>query len=162
MRGLKMASIAIQGLGDHPAPLLLLLENEQPDISYVITSEYSYDHVDEEGGFDEPSSEVVKKAGEENDTEIVFKKCDIFDPEDIGKVMGEILGEVGGDDKVTINYTAGSATIKLILGAAAVALSRILENLKIIYAIRYPDGEEEYRDQTEKLQTLFGNLTRIM
>lgn len=76
--------------------------------------------------------------------------------------MGEILGEVGGDDKVTINYTAGSATIKLILGAAAVALSRILENLKIIYAIRYPDGEEEYRDQTEKLQTLFSNLTRIM
>lgn len=44
-----MASIAIQGLGDHPAPLLLLLKNEQSDISYVITSEYSYDHVDEEG-----------------------------------------------------------------------------------------------------------------
>lgn len=45
-----MTSIVIQGLGEHPAPLLLVLEKEEPDVSYVITTEYSFDHVDEEGG----------------------------------------------------------------------------------------------------------------
>lgn len=157
-----MASIAIQGLGEHPAPLLLLLEREKPDISYVITSEYSFDRVDEEGGFEKPSGEVIEEKAEEVGTEVVFKKCDVFEPGEIGEAIGEILSEVGPEDRVTINYTAGSATIKLILGASAVALSKILENLKIVYAIKYPDGEEKYLDQTEELKGLFDSLTRII
>lgn len=56
-----MTNIAIQGLGEHPAPVLFLLEKEQPDISYIITSEYSYKHTDKEGGYDKPNNELVKE-----------------------------------------------------------------------------------------------------
>lgn len=105
---------------------------------------------------------MIEERGEEVGTEVVFKKCDTFDPGEVGEVIGEILSELDADDRVIINYTAGPATIKLILGASAVAMSKILEDLKIVYAIKYPEGEEKYLDQTEELRGLFNSLTRIV
>lgn len=157
-----MAKVAIQGVGDHPAPVILLLEKEELDLSYVITSVYSYNHVDEEGGFDKSNGEVIKEVAEETGTEVEFMRCDTFDPEEIGKQIGIILEELDPDDEVLINYTAGSATIKLILGATAVAISRFMENLRLVYAIRYPDGREKYLDQTDSLGKIFTQLNQAL
>ncbi|KXB04897.1 hypothetical protein AKJ35_00640 [candidate division MSBL1 archaeon SCGC-AAA833F18] len=157
-----MAKIAIQGIGEHPAPVIFVIEKEEPDVSYVLTSDYSYDHVDGEGGFDKSSGEAIADAAEKIGTEVKFMKCDTFDPEEIGEKIGEILGGLDPDDEVIINYTAGSATIKIILGATAVAISRFMENLRIVYAIKYPDGTEKYLDQTEALGKLFTQLNQAV
>lgn len=37
--------IAIQGLGEVPNPVKLVLEEEKPDKSYVIASDYQLDYV---------------------------------------------------------------------------------------------------------------------
>lgn len=70
------------------------------------------------------------------------------------------MNELKVNDEVIVNYTAGPATVRLVLGATGVAISKILNSVKIIYAIRYTDGTEKYFDQTEELRDLFNTLTR--
>lgn len=151
--------VAIQGLSEHPIPLVMLLEREKPEVTHIICSEYELKQVDERGGYKKPNKEIIDEAAGKSKTKVVYHKCDVFDPSSIGAAIGEIIDDIKPDDELIINYTGGAAGVKLILGAAAVVLSRFMD-LRIIYAIKYPDVEK-YLDQTEPLKKIFHQLYEV-
>jgi hypothetical protein len=151
--------VAIQGLSEHPVPIVMLLEKEKPEATHIICSEYELKQVDERGGYKKSNREVIDEAAKKTKTKVTYHKCDVFDPSSIGEAISEIIREVKPNDELIINYTGGAAGVKLILGAAAVVLSRFMR-LRIIYAIKYPDLEK-YIDQTEPLKKIFRQLYEV-
>ncbi|MEM2192260.1 MAG: hypothetical protein QXG38_01435 [Candidatus Hadarchaeales archaeon] len=59
-----------------------------------------------------------------------------------------------------INYTGGSAVVRLLLGTAGI-ISSTLMKAKVVYAIRYPSGIEKTEDHTEALRDIFRRLSII-
>jgi hypothetical protein len=150
--------IAIQGLGEVPTTVLYVLEQEKPEVSHVICSDYQFNLVSREAGYDKPNGEVIKETGEKLGTKIIFHMCDVFDPAAVGDELGRILDEVDPkNDELIINYTGGSAVVKLLLGTVGVVLSSVIK-AKVLYAIRYPGGIELSKDHTDILRDLFRRL----
>jgi hypothetical protein len=90
----------------------------------------------------------------------VFKKCDTFDPRAVGVAIGEVLKNIEKDDQVIVNYTGGTAVVRLILGAVGVALTMFMKT-KIIYSIDYPGGIKVAADHTEALKDIFRELRSL-
>jgi hypothetical protein len=149
--------VLIQGLGEVPATIQFALEKEKPDITYVICSEYQLKATATSAGYTEPNEVVIKKAAEKVGAKVVFQLCDNFDPKSISNAIGEVIKKVTPQDEIVINYTGGAAGVKLLLGATAVILSKILP-IRIIYALKYHDGIELFKDQTEELREIFKQL----
>jgi hypothetical protein len=149
--------ILIQGLGEVPATIEFALEKERPDVTYIICSDYQKKNVATAGGYTEPSDMVIEKKAAETNTKVIWQLCDIFDVRSVGEAIGKVFKEIKPEDEVIINYTGGAASVKLLLGASAVVLSRIMP-IRIIYALRYKGGVEVYKDQTEELKQIFKQL----
>jgi hypothetical protein len=146
--------VVVQGLGEVPATIEFTLEKEKPEVTYIISSEYLMKKTASSAGYTEPNESVVKKAAEKTGTKVIFKMCDIFDPASVCATIAEVIRELKLTDEVVINYTGGAANVKLFLAAIAVSLAKIL-NVKIVYALRYPDGTEIYKDNTEEFKKIF-------
>lgn len=149
--------ILIQSLGEVPATIELALEKEKPDITYVISSDYQLKEVASKHGYKKSNEEVIKNAAKKAGTKVVFQICDTLEPKSISEAIGKVIKQIKPDDDVTINYTGGTAGVKLLLGATAVVLSKILP-LRIIYSVRYKGGIEIFKDQTEELRNIFKQL----
>jgi hypothetical protein len=149
--------ILIQGLGEVPATIEFALEKERPDLTYIVCSEYQRKNVASAGGYTEPNETVIERKARETNTRVVWQLCDIFDVRSVGDAIAQILKQLKPEDEVIINYTGGAASVKLLLGASAVVLSKFMP-VRIIYALRYKDGTEIYRDQTEDLKQIFRQL----
>jgi len=149
--------VLIQSLGEVPATIELALEKEKPDITYIICSDYQMKDVASAAGYKKPNEEVIKKAAEKTGTKVVFQICDTLEPRSISEAIGKVVKQIKPDDDVAINYTGGTAGVKLLLGATAVVLSRILP-IRIIYSVRYKGGIEVFKDQTEELRDIFKQL----
>jgi len=149
--------VLIQGLGEVPATIEFALEKEKPDATYIICSDYQKKNVASAGGYTEPSGVVVEKKAKETNTKVIWQICDIFDVRSVGEAVANVFKEIKPEDEVIINYTGGAASVKLLLGASAVVLSRIMP-IRIIYALRYKGGTEVYKDQTEELKQIFKQL----
>ena len=149
--------VLIQSLGEVPATIELALEKEKPDITYIISSDYQLKEVASHHGYKKSNEEVIKKAAEKTHTKVVFQICDTLEPKSISEAIGKVIKQIKQDDDVTINYTGGTAGVKLLLGATAVVLSKILP-LRIIYSVRYKGGIEIFKDQTEELRDIFKHL----
>jgi len=108
-------------------------------------------------GYTAKNEDVVTKAAKKTNSKVVFQKCNVFEPKSIGAAIGEIIRSIKPNDEVVINYTGGAASVKLLLGASAVVLSRFLP-IRIIYALRYKGGLEKYVDQTKELVEIFRSL----
>jgi len=152
--------VLIQGLGEIPATVVYALEKEKPDITYILCSKYQMEFVASPFGYTEKNEDIVKKAAEKTNTKVVFQKCNTLEPKSVGEAIGEIIKHVKPDDDVVINYTGGAASVKLLLGASAVILSKFLP-IRIIYALRYKDGLEKYVDQTNELKEIFKQLYKF-
>jgi hypothetical protein len=152
--GLK---VLIQGLGEVPATVEFALEKERPDVTYILCNEYIMNHVPSSGGYTEPSKVVVERVARRTNTELRWQLCDIFDVKSVGEAIANVFREIKPTDEVIINYTGGAASVKLLLGASAVVLSRIMP-VRIIYSLRYKDGTEIFKDQTEELKAIFKRL----
>ncbi len=148
--------IAIQGLGEIPTTVKLLLEKEKPDISHIICSDYHLKYVaSRRANYREPNKRVIEAAAKKVKSKVVFHKCNAFSPKSVAKVIREILREIDPDkDKVIINYTGGTAVVRLFLGATAVVLSALMKT-KIVYAIEYPKGIKITTDHTKALRENF-------
>ena len=149
--------VLIQSLGEVPATIELALEKEKPDLTYIICSDYQMKNVASSAGYKRSNEEVIKKAAEKTGTKVVFQICDTLEPKSISKAIGDVIKQIKPDDQVTINYTGGSAGVKLLLGATAVVLSRILP-IRIIYSVRYRKGIEVFKVQTDELREIFKQL----
>jgi hypothetical protein len=149
--------VLIQSLGEVPATIELALEKEKPDITYIISSDYQLKEVASKHGYKKSNEVVIKKAAEKTRTKVVFQICDTLEPKSISEAIGKVIKQIKPDDDVTINYTGGTAGVKLLLGATAVVLSKILP-LRIIYAVRYKGGIEIFKDQTDELRDIFKHL----
>ena len=149
--------VLIQGLGEIPSTLEFALEKEKPDVTYIVCSEYQKKIVASAGGYTEPNGVVVEKAAKKTDTKVVWQLCDIFDLKAVGAAIGEVIKVVKPTDEIVINYTGGAASVKMLLGASAVVLSRFLP-IRIVYALRYKNGTEIFKDQTEELKAIFKQL----
>ncbi|MEW5995632.1 MAG: hypothetical protein AB1476_04560 [Candidatus Hadarchaeota archaeon] len=149
--------VLIQGLGEVPATIEFALETEKPDVTHIICSEYQMKNISSGGGYTEPSQVVVENAAKKSNTKIVWETCDIFDVRSVGDAVARVFGQIKTGDEVIINYTGGAASVKLLLGASAVVLSRIMP-IRIIYALRYKGGTEVFKDQTEDLKAIFKQL----
>jgi hypothetical protein len=149
--------VLIQSLGEVPATIELALEKEKPDITYIISSDYQLKEVASQHGYKKCNEEVIKKAAEKTGTKVVFQICDTLEPKSISEAIGKVIKQIKPDDDVTINYTGGTAGVKLLLGATAVVLSKILP-LRIIYSVRYKGGIEIFKDQTDELRDIFKQL----
>lgn len=149
--------VLIQSLGEVPATIELALEKEKPDITYIICSDYQLKNVASAAGYKKSNEVVIKKAAERTGAKVVFQVCDTLEPKSISKAIGEVIEQIKPDDDVAINYTGGTAGVKLLLGATAVVLSRILP-IRIIYSVRYKGGIEVFKDQTEELREIFKKL----
>jgi CRISPR/Cas system-associated protein Csx1 len=144
-----MAKIAIQGLGEDPTTVKVVLERENPDLTYILCSDFLLENVAKDAGYDEPNEAVVKKIAEKTGAKVVLKKCNVFDPKSVAEAMGEIIREVKPDDEVSINYSEGTATVKLVLGATAVVLLKSMK-IRILYA-----DAAGIIDHTDSLKGLF-------
>lgn len=149
--------ILIQGLGEVPIPVELALKKEKPDVTYILCSKYQMKNVAKSAGYKKPSSAVIEGTAKKTGTKVVFQLCDIFSPQSVSDAIGQVIKQVKPNDEVVINYTGGAASVKLLLGATAVVLSRFLP-IRIIYTLRLDDGREVVRDQTEELQEIFKQL----
>jgi len=149
--------VLIQSLGEVPATIELALEKEKPDITYIICSDYQMKNVASSAGYKKSNEEVIKNAAEKTGTKVIFQICDTLEPKSISKAIGDVIKQIKPEDQVTINYTGGSAGVKLLLGATAVVLSRILP-IRIIYSVRYRKGIEVFKVQTDELREIFKQL----
>lgn len=143
--------VLIQGLGEAPATIELALKKEKPDVTYILCSDYQLAYIYK--GYSKPNREVVQEAARKVGAKVVFKRCNVFDPESINKTIRDILGRIDPyEDAVVVNYTGGSAPVRLFLGVLGVELSRIAPKTKILYAIQYPKDLKMAADQTKTLQ----------
>jgi len=150
--------IAVQGLGTVPTTVIVVLEREKPDVSYVICSDYQLKHVAKDAGFKKSNEEVIKEKAEKLGCQVEFKVCDVFDPTAVGEVLGEILGGLDPKkDELVVNYTGGTAVVRLLLGTMGVVISNIMKG-RVVYAIKYPGGLDVSRDHTEALKSIFERL----
>ena len=149
--------VLIQSLGEVPATIELALEKEKPDVTYIICSDYQMKNVASSAGYKKSNEGVIKKTAEKTGTKVVFQVCDTLELKSISKAIGEVIKQIKPEDQVTINYTGGSAGVKLLLGATAVVLSRILP-IRIIYSVRYKKGIEVFKVQTDELREIFKQL----
>ncbi len=83
--------IAVQGLGEIPTTIKLVLEKEKPDVTYILCSDYQLGYIASHAGYTEPNETVIKAAAEEIGAKLIFKKCDVFDPKSICEAIGQIL-----------------------------------------------------------------------
>ncbi len=149
--------VLIQGLGEVPATIEFALEKEKPDVTYIICSDYQRKNIASAGGYTEPSEVVIERKAKETNTRVIWQLCDIFDLRSVGDAIAQVFKQIKPEDEVIINYTGGAASVKLLLGASAVVLSKIMP-IRIIYALRYKEGTEVYKDQTEDLKQIFKQL----
>lgn len=149
--------VLIQGLGEVPATIQFAIEKEKPDITYIICSEFQLKATATSAGYSESNETVIKKAAKKVGAKVIFQLCDNFEPKSISQAIGEVLKKITPQDEIVINYTGGAAGVKLLLGATAVILSRILP-IRLVYALKYHDGIELYKDQTEELKAIFKQL----
>lgn len=111
--------------------------------------------------FEEPNKEVVKAAAEAAGTELVIKKCDPFDLDEITDTIAGILEEISDEaDEVLVNYTGGSANLRVVLGFTGVTLTRLCPT-KIIYAVGYPSGPKTVTNNAEKLKDIYRKLNKL-
>lgn len=145
-----MTKIAIQGLGENPTAVNVVLKTVKPELTYILCSDFQLENIAKDAGYDEPNQAVIEKAAEKTNTKVVFKKCNVFDPKSVSEVMGEIMREIKPEDEVNINYSEGTATVKLVLGATAAVLLKFMQNVRILYA-----DAAALLDHTEALKCLF-------
>lgn len=144
--------VAIQGLGEVPKTIELVLRDEKPSRTYIIGSEYQFKYVASKAGYTKSNEEVVKEAAKKTGTEVVFCKCDVFDPKSVSETIRQILRKVDvKKDEILINYTGGSSVVRMLLGAIGVILAGFAR-VRLIYAIQYPKGVKVEADQTELLK----------
>ncbi|MEM2192259.1 MAG: hypothetical protein QXG38_01430 [Candidatus Hadarchaeales archaeon] len=79
--------IAIQGLGEVPVPIVLVMENEKPDISHIICSQYQLRHVATEAGYSKPNKEVIDEAPRRLGVNVQYHICDVFSPQEVVRVI---------------------------------------------------------------------------
>lgn len=144
--------VAIQGLGEVPKTIEIVLRAEKPSRTYIIGSEYQFNHVASNAGYTKPNMEVVKEVARKTGTEVVFCKCDAFDPRSVFECIKKALQQVDiKKDEIIVNYTGGSAVVRLMLGTIGIMLSRFA-HVRILYAIEYPEKVKVDSDQTEALK----------
>jgi len=145
-----MTKIAISGLDENPTAEKVVLEKVKPELAYILCSDYLLEYVAKDAGYTEPNQAVIEKTAKSTGTKVEFKKCNVFDPKSVGEMMGGILRELKPEDEVSINYSEGSATVKLVLGATAVGLSKYMPSIQILYA-----DAAALLDHTKALKELF-------
>lgn len=147
--------VAIQGLGEVPATIELVLEKEKPNITYILTSDFQTKYIASHAGYKKANEVVIKEAGERTGAKIVFKECDCFDPKSVAETITGVLQEIEIErDEIIINYTGGTAVVRLLLGATGFMLSGFA-NVRLVYAIRYPKGPNITSDQTDVMKEVF-------
>jgi len=150
--------IAIQGLGEIPTTVELVIEREMPDVSYIICSDYQLKYIAKRAGYGKPNEQVIKESVRKGKTKVVFEKCNVFDPASVWEAIANILKGIDPkNDEVIVNYTGGSAVVRLLLGTLGVMLLTMMKG-RILYAIRYPKGVELTTNHTEELKDIFRKL----
>lgn len=146
--------VAIQGLGEVPTTVLLVLEREKPNVAHVICSNYQYRYVAKDAGFELPNGKMIREAANKLGIKIVFHRCDAFDPSKVGEILGGIVDKLDPEkDELIINYTGGTAVVRLLLGTLGILISAVVKT-KLLYAIKYPDGVEILADHSQILREL--------
>lgn len=153
--------VLIQGLGEVPATIELALEEEKPDTTHIICSEYQASYVARKAGYKRSNKTVIEKAAKKANAKLVFHICDTFDPKSVSETFGEIVAEIGAGDNIVINYTGGTALVRLLLGAMGIYLSGAFP-AKVVYSVRYRKGIKKFADQTEELKGIFKQLQNFL
>jgi hypothetical protein len=154
--------VAIQGLGEVPATIELVLEREKPDVTYILTSDFQLKYIASHAGYKEANEAVITEAGKRTGTKVVFKECDCFDPKSVTDAIAKVLQEIEIErDEIIINYTGGTAVVRLLLGSTGFMLSGFA-NVRLVYAIRYPKGPKITSDQTEVIKEVFPSDLRLI
>lgn len=150
--------VLIQGLGEVPATIELALEEEKPDVTYILCSDYQLNYVAHSANYIKPNRQVVTEAARKVGAKLVLKKCDVFDPESISDAIHSIMKKIDpSKDEVVVNYSGGSAPVRLFLGVLGIHLTTFAPKTRVLYAISYPKGIKIATNQTEKLQRLLPN-----
>lgn len=153
--------VTLQGLGEIPTTIDLVLNLEKPDIAHIICSDYQLNYVASRAGYKKRNELVLRDIAKKTKTRLVFQKCDVFNPVSIGEVLAKIIKEIDPKkDEVIINYSGGTAVVRLLLGTLGVVLSTMM-NGKVLYAIKYPRGIEITSDHTKDLKDIFTKLKAI-
>lgn len=144
----------IQGLGISPIPIELSLKHERPNVCYIICSDYQLRYAPAPGG--KTNKDILTEMARKTKTDLIFKRCDVFDPQSIRNVLAEILAKVDMEnDELVFNYTSGSAPVRLFVGAFGVGISRFAKKTKVVYSIDYPEeGVRIIKNHGPKLREL--------
>ncbi|GEM_PF-702986 len=154
--------VAIQGLGEVPATVEVVLKKERPARTYVVCSDYQLKLVATRAGYKKTNEEVIKEAARKTGTEVIFCKCDAFDPKSISRAIKRALKQIDIErDEILINFTGGSAITRLLLGVTGVMLSGFARS-RLIYAIQYPKGPKFEVDQTKALRDVFPSDLQLL
>jgi len=128
--------VLIQGLGEVPIPITLSLRKLKPDIAYILCSEYQLNYVHPK--FEKPNRDVIAEAARKLRINLVFKRCNVFNPKSIRDCLVDILKcHNVFEDELMFNYTSGSAPVRLFLGVLGVQLSHYTKKSHVYYTIHY-------------------------
>jgi hypothetical protein len=144
--------VAIQGLGEVPATVELVLKREKPDLTYIVCSDFQLKHIAAQAGYNKTNERVLKDVAKKMGTKVIFCKCDVFNPKFVSKIIRQILQKIDiKKDEIIVNYTGGSSVVRLLLGTIGIMLAGFAR-VKLIYAIQYPKGIKIETNQTEVLK----------
>ena len=128
--------VLIQGLGEIPIPITLSLKKLKPDVAYILCSEYQLNYVHPK--FEKSNRDVITETARRLRINLIFKRCDVFNPKSIRDCLIDILKRHNiFDDELMFNYTSGSAPVRLFLGVLGVQLSNYTRKSHVYYTIRY-------------------------
>ncbi|MDI6884089.1 MAG: hypothetical protein QMD00_02970 [Hadesarchaea archaeon] len=97
--------VLIQGLGEAPAAIEHALKQEKPDVTYILCSDYQLNYIYRERGYSKPNRQVVQEVARKVRTKVIFRRCNVFDPESISKAIRGILEEIEFLDNVNFDNT---------------------------------------------------------
>jgi hypothetical protein len=153
--------VAILSLAFNTRALEYVILIKKPKVCHVIAPKDGLSRVAKEHGYTKSNRNVLCDVGAKVGCKMQFYTCDLYDPWSISNAIGKILTKIDIEDEIMINYSAGSRSMSLMLGALAVVLARLVK-VKVIYSALTPSGEEKIFEHTEPLVDFFKSLQRIL
>ncbi|MFW6015894.1 MAG: hypothetical protein ACOCRK_05610 [bacterium] len=167
--------ILLTGLGNTPKPIIyaikqgdILGEEFEPlrfyDKIYIFCSEYQRNKIAERVGYEKSNEEVIRDFvnKSEGDVDLHFIDCDVFSPLNVYyNVETIITPEINKRNEVVVNYSAGSAIVRNVLGIMGMYCKEKYDNIYTVYTISYKEDIKVARDHSEQYSNLVELLSNI-
>ncbi|MFW6007797.1 MAG: hypothetical protein ACOCP8_00920 [archaeon] len=132
--------VLFTGLGSTPEPVIEAISQENYKEVFIFCSEYQMEHISEKTNHSQNNEDVIRESVAGDKINLSFITCDVFTPENIFDIIFDVIQEKISEEKsIIINYSAGSAPVRLVLTLISLYGSKKYEDIDLKYIINYED-----------------------